>query len=74
MFRKNIGRSDRIIRVAVGALIAAFGIVNMSWWGLLALIPLGTAATGFCGLYRMLGINTCEADRPTGRFGTHGQC
>ena len=56
----NIGKTDRIIRVIVGAVIAALGFYYKSWWGLLALIPLLTAALGFCGLYVPLKISTVK--------------
>ncbi|MDD3732161.1 MAG: DUF2892 domain-containing protein [candidate division Zixibacteria bacterium] len=57
---KNIGTADKIIRIIVGIIIIALGIYYRSWWGLLAVIPLGTAVFGFCGLYPLLGINTCK--------------
>lgn len=46
---------------------AVFGTVILSLvfvgpqtpWGWLGLIPLGTAAMGWCPLYSLLGINTC---------------
>jgi hypothetical protein len=56
----NIGKTDRIIRVIVGVVIAALGFYYKSWWGLLALIPLLTAALGFCGLYVPLKISTIK--------------
>jgi hypothetical protein len=54
----NVGTTDRIIRLIIGAAIAAAGFYFKSWWGLLAVIPLGTAALGFCGLYVPLKIST----------------
>lgn len=57
---KNIGTADKIIRIIVGIIIIALGIYYRSWWGFLAVIPLGTAVVGFCGLYPLLGINTCK--------------
>jgi hypothetical protein len=54
----NIGTTDKIIRLIVGVAIAALGFYYKSWWGLLALIPLITAAIGYCGLYVPLKIST----------------
>jgi hypothetical protein len=71
MFRKNIGKTDRIIRVVIGVVIGALGIFYQSWWGLIAILPLGTAAFSFCGLYRLLGINTCKVDP---KSHASGQC
>ncbi len=56
----NMGGTDRAIRAAIGVVIAGAGIYYESWWGLLALIPLITAAISFCGLYEILKISTCK--------------
>jgi len=57
---KNVGTADRVVRIIIGLIILALGIYYKSWWGLLAVIPLGTAVVGFCGLYPLMGINTCK--------------
>ena len=57
---RNIGKTDRIIRVIIGVVIAALGFYFKSWWGLLAIVPLFTAASGFCGLYVPLKISTIK--------------
>jgi hypothetical protein len=56
--KSNIGNVDRIIRIVIGLGIGALGIAFRSWWGLLALIPLATAAVGTCPIYLPLGIST----------------
>jgi hypothetical protein len=58
--KKNIGTADRIVRIIVGVAIAAAGVYYRSWWGLVALVPFITAATGVCWLWSLLGINTCK--------------
>jgi len=58
----NIGTTDRIVRVLLGVAIIAAGLYFKSWWGLIGLVPLATAATGWCAVYRLIGISTCEAD------------
>lgn len=58
--KQNVGKTDKIIRILLGLSIAAAGIYFKSWWGIVALVPLLTALTGFCPLYRFLGINTCK--------------
>lgn len=58
--KQNVGKTDKIIRIVLGLTIAAAGIYFKSWWGIVALVPLLTALTGFCPLYRFLGINTCK--------------
>ncbi len=54
----NIGNTDRLIRIVLGVAIAVLGIVFKSWLGLIAIIPLGTAAVGTCPLYLPFGIST----------------
>ena len=60
---KNVGKADKIIRIILGIGIAAAGIYYQSWWGLLSIIPIATAFMNFCGLYTLLGINTCPAKK-----------
>ena len=60
----NEGKVDRAIRIVLGlALIALVFVGPKTNWGWLGLIPLITGLTGFCGLYKLLGINTCRAGR-----------
>lgn len=54
----NVGKTDKIIRVIAGVAIAVLGFYFKSWWGLLAIIPLLTAAFGYCPLYVPLKIST----------------
>jgi hypothetical protein len=55
---KNIGKADRIIRIALGLAIAVLGIAFKNWLGLIAIIPLATAAVSTCPLYLPFGIST----------------
>lgn len=61
--KKNVGKSDMIIRIVLGFTIAGLGIYFESWWGLVSIIPLVTAFTGFCGVYTLLGISTCPVKK-----------
>ncbi len=58
--KQNIGDADRAIRIVVGVAIFVLGIVLHSWWGLVGLLPIATGLIRFCGLYPILGINTCR--------------
>jgi hypothetical protein len=57
---ENIGKTDRTLRIVVGAGIILAGIITQSWWGAVGIVPLLTALTGFCPLYPILRISTCE--------------
>jgi len=68
--QKNESSFDRWLRVVIGiALLSLVFVGPKTAWGLLGLIPLGTAAIGFCPLYRVLGITTrscCAGAHPGG--------
>lgn len=63
MFAKNVGGIDRVLRIVVGlALIAGFFLNSggtYSWLYLLGVIPLATGVFSTCGLYALIGVNTC---------------
>jgi Protein of unknown function (DUF2892) len=63
----NIGTADRVIRVIVGLVIIGLGVLGRSWWGLIGLLPLLTAAVRFCPAYVPFGLTTCarETEKPT---------
>lgn len=63
-FKPNEGSLDRGLRIIFGVALLALSFFILS--GLLqtlamvfGLISLFTGITGFCGLYKLFGINTC---------------
>jgi hypothetical protein len=61
--RHNMGNADRIVRVVLGVVIVAAGMIYQSWWGVIGLVPLLTAAVGLCPAYLPFGIRTCPEER-----------
>lgn len=66
--KKNVGGIDRLIRAIVGivllALVVALKDESGYWlWGLLGLVPLGTAAIGWCPPYAIFGISSCKTEQ-----------
>ena len=62
--KHNVGMLDRGIRILVGlALLAVFFMADgpARWIGLIGIVPLGTAAMGWCPLYAVFGLSTCPA-------------
>ena len=56
----NVGSLDRALRVIVGlALLSLVFVGPQTLWGLVGIVPLLTAAVGFCPAYTLLGLNTC---------------
>lgn len=64
---RNIGRTDRIIRIVLGVVIIALGFYFNTWWGALGLIPLATAAIGWCPLYAPFKLSTVPAEERSTR-------
>ncbi len=56
-----MGQTDRIIRAVIGATIILIGLITHSWWGAVGLVPLLTSVAGFCPLYTVLKISTCDS-------------
>ena len=58
--KTNVGGIDRILRIVVGlALIALTLTGTIGVWGWIGVVPIATAAMGFCPLYTVLGMSTC---------------
>ena len=57
----GIGGIDRVVRVVAGIAIIVAGVVYQSWWGVIGIVPLGTAVFSWCPPYALLGISTCCA-------------
>jgi hypothetical protein len=58
--KRNVGPTDRVIRIVLGVAIIGAGVYFKSWWGAVGVVPLLTALTGWCPPYTLLGINTCK--------------
>jgi hypothetical protein len=58
--KANVGSVDRTIRIIIGLAIIVIGFIMQSWWGLIGILPLATGLASRCGLYTVLGINTCK--------------
>ena len=58
--KSNVGGIDRILRMVIGLVLIGLTLTGtIGVWGWIGLVPLGTAALGFCPLYTVLGFSTC---------------
>ena len=63
----NVGATDKIARIAVGALLillALFGVIG--WWGWIGVVPLASGLMNWCPAYTLFGINTCPTSKSPG--------
>jgi len=60
--KKNVGSYDAAVRFVLGC--GMFATVNhhLGWWGLAGVIPILTAAIGFCPAYRIFHVDTTACD------------
>lgn len=61
----NVGKTERIIRTAIGLAVLGLGLAYNTWFGLIGLIPLTTAVFGWCPVSALLGISTCKDAKST---------
>lgn len=64
--KKNVGKSDKVIRYILGILIITVGIMYNSWWGVIGIIPIFTAALGWCPLYSIINTSTKKENKKFG--------
>ncbi|MCA0432875.1 MAG: DUF2892 domain-containing protein [Proteobacteria bacterium] len=58
----NMGGIDRGLRILLGLALLAFALFSghpYAWAGWIGVVPLLTAAIGWCPLYTLVGLNTC---------------
>lgn len=66
IMKKNIGATDKWIRIVAGIVLLALIFVIKSdwrWLGLIGVILLGTAFLNFCPIYKLLGISTNKSGK-----------
>jgi hypothetical protein len=58
--KTNVGGIDRILRIVLGLALIALALTGtIGVWGWIGVVPLATAALGFCPLYTVLGFSSC---------------
>ncbi len=63
---KNVGNTDRAIRVFIGALLILLSLLNVIGpWGWIGLLPIATGLLRFCPAYTVLGLRSCPVEQST---------
>lgn len=62
MFKKNVGKTDSMVRIVLGILLLLATVLPKTIIGLLGLGVIATGIIGYCGLYNIFGANTCELE------------
>lgn len=58
--KTNVGGIDRIARIVLGLVLLALTLTGtIGVWGWIGIVPIATAALGFCPLYTVLGFSSC---------------
>ena len=57
--RTNEGMIDRVVRAVIGIALIAWALLGGPIWAWIGVVPLVTAAVGWCPVYSMLGWRTC---------------
>jgi hypothetical protein len=60
---KNVGNTDRALRVFIGALLILLSLLNVIGpWGWIGLLPIATGLLRFCPAYTILGLRSCPVE------------
>jgi hypothetical protein len=63
---KNVGSTDKIIRIVLAIILFSLFFIlqgNLRFIAILGFVPLITAIVGFCPIYTLLGISTGKAKK-----------
>lgn len=59
--KSNVGGIDKVARIVVGVVLVSIGIFGIGTpWTFIGIVPLLTGLVGWCPLYTILGINSCN--------------
>jgi len=71
---QNEGTIDRVVRVALGLAVLSLVFVGpQTPWAWIGLVPVVTGLAGWCPLYKVFGISTCNIKRAETRSPVTGR-
>lgn len=60
---RNAGTVDRVVRAVVGIGLIGWALTGGPAWAWIGIVPLATAAMGWCPAYSLFGIKTCPTQK-----------
>lgn len=60
---KNIGNTDRTIRMVLGLALIIWGIISANYWGAIGIVLIATALVKTCPAYTVLGVKTDKKEQ-----------
>ena len=61
MFTPNVGSIDRVLRIAVGAILIVLAVTGqIGPWGWIGIVPVLTGTLRWCPAYLPFGLSTCK--------------
>ena len=62
--KANVGGIDRILRIAVGALLVVLAALNViGVWGYIGVVLVASGLLRFCPVYLPFGLSTCPTQQ-----------
>ncbi len=58
---KNVGGTDKVVRIVIGVAVIGWGVYAQNWWGIVGAVPLITGLIGWCPAYLPFGFKSCKA-------------
>lgn len=65
MFKPNVGKTDRIIRIVAGLALLSLVFILQGpdrWVGLVGIVPLISGLSGFCLAYALCRCSSCKTE------------
>jgi hypothetical protein len=59
--KRNVGRTEQVVRIVLGLGIILLGFYYRSWWGAIGLAPIITGLIRYCPISAAFGISTYRA-------------
>jgi hypothetical protein len=60
----NVGGADKTIRIILGIIVIALGVIYKSWFGAIGAVFLVTGLIGYCPLYSLFRKSSCCKTEP----------